>query len=272
MYEFATDTPVSIDLRVAAGRCDLTAEPRDTATVEVEPLNPGDDRAIQAAADTIVQLSGGQLTIKTPDTSGVGWLFGRRTAKLRITIAVPTGSSLEAKVASADLVCTGTLATVSVNNASGDVQLDQVTGDVSMNSASGDVRVAYVGGNLKANSASGDIDAGRVDGDVAHNSASGDTRIGETHGTVRIHSASGDVRIDAVVAGSVRANTASGDLIFGVPAGTGVWMDLNTASGTTSSDLSIGGERPLAGHDVELRGSTASGDIEIHRVPAPAAS
>ena len=268
MYEFATDTPVRIDLRVAAGRCDLTAEQRDSVVVDVAPLKDDDERARQAAADTVVQLSGDELTIKTPETSGVGWLFGRRTARLRITIGVPTDSSLEAKIASADLTCTGRLDTVSVNNASGNVRLDQVTGDLSMNTASGDVRATHVGGNLKSNSASGDIDAGRVDGNVTQNSASGDTRFGETHGSVKVHSASGDVRIDAVVAGSVKANTASGDLHFGVPAGTGVWMDLNTASGTTSSDLSIGGDRPIAGHDVELRGSTASGDIEVHRVPA----
>ena len=268
MYEFATDTPVSLELRVAAGRCDLTAEPRDTTTVEVEPLDPGDDRARQAADDTVVQLSGHRLIVKTPDTSGVGWLFGRRTAKLRVAIAVPVGSTLDAKVASADLTGTGELGAASIGNASGDVRLERVTGDVSVNTASGDVRLDHVGGSLKANSASGDVEAARVDGDVSHNSASGDTRIGATYGTVKVHSASGDVRIDAVVSGSVKVNTASGDIHFGVPAGTGVWMDLNTGSGMTSSDLSIGSERPLAGHDVELRGSTASGDIEIHRVPA----
>ncbi|HEY3503648.1 MAG TPA: DUF4097 family beta strand repeat-containing protein [Actinocatenispora sp.] len=270
MYEFPVDTPVSASIRIAAGRCDIVAEPRDTATVEVEPLDPGDDRAAAAAGETVVKLTGDKLLVKTPDTNGVGWLFGRRMAKLRITVHVPTDSSVDIHVASADVVCTGQITRLGVNNASGDVQVDRVTGDVSMNTASGDIRVGHVGGNLKANSASGDVTADRVDGDVSHHSASGDTTIGETHGTVEVRSASGDLRIGAAASGVVKVGTASGDVRVGVPAGTGVWLDLNTFGGNTISDLDVSVGRPLSGYDLEVQVSTASGDIEVHRVPAVA--
>lgn len=268
MYEFPCDTPVSATIRIAAGRCDVVAEQRDTATVEVEPLKAGDERAEAAAAETTVQLTGDKLLVKTPDTNGVGWLFGRRMARLRVTVHVPTDSSVHVEVASADVACTGQISQLGVNNASGDVQVDRVSGDVSVKTASGDIRVGYVGGNLTAHSASGDVRADRVDGDVTHSSASGDTTLGETHGSVKVHSASGDLRIGAAAAGLVRASSASGDVRVGVPAGTAVWLDLNTASGSTMSDLSVSAGRPLAGQDLELRISTASGDIDVHRVPA----
>ncbi|GAA4218511.1 DUF4097 family beta strand repeat-containing protein [Actinocatenispora rupis] len=268
MYEFPCDTPVTAAVRISAGRCDLVAEPRDTVTVEVEPLNGSDERAVQAAADTTVTMSGDKLLVRTPETSGVGWLFGRRMAKLRITVHVPTDSAADFESASADMAATGQLSRLSINNASGDITVERVTGDVTMNTASGDIRVGYVGGTLKAKSASGDVTADRVDGDVQHHSASGDTMLGETHGAVRVHSASGDLSIGAAAAGTVRASTASGDVRVGVPAGTGVWLDLNTASGSTTSDLAVHAGHPLAGHNLELRISTASGDIEVHRVPA----
>jgi DUF4097 and DUF4098 domain-containing protein YvlB len=101
---------------------------------------------------------------------------------------------------------------------------------------------------------------------VSHHSASGSTSLGTTQGTVKVHSASGDLRVARARAGKIKVSTASGDTTIGVPAGTGVWLDLNTGTGTTTSDLAVGGDAPLSGHDLELRIGTASGDIEVHRV------
>jgi len=268
MYEFPVETPLSVDLRVASGSCSITAEECDTATVLVEPVKPDDERARQAAAETVVQLTGDELVIKTPETNGIGWLFGRRTAALRITVRIPLDSALDAKVASAEVRCGGRLRALSVTNASGDVIADHVTGDTTINTASGDIQVSRVDGTVKAKSASGDLRVDYVGGGVSHNSASGDTTLGTTLGGVKIHAASGDIRIGAARSGSVKVTTASGDVSVGVPAGTGVWLDLNTASGTTTSDLTMSGDRPTATHDLELRVSTASGDVEVHRVPA----
>lgn len=270
MYEFPVETPLSVDLRVASGHCTVTAEERDSATVEVEPLKPDNEKAQQAAADTAVQLDGDQLIVHTPETSGMGWLFGRRTAALKITVHIPLDSTVDAKVASADVICGGRLRALSINDASGDVSAEHVTGDVSINTASGEIRLGRVEGSIKANSASGDLHVDYAGKDITNNSASGDTTLGTTQGEVKVRSASGDLRIACARSGKVKASTASGDVTVGVPAGTGVWLDLNTASGSTTSDLAIGGESPLSGHDLELRISTASGDINVHRVPAAA--
>lgn len=266
MYEFPCDTAVEAEIRVSAGRCDVTAEERNTVTVEVAALDPDDERAQQAAEETTVHFSGGGLLVKTPETNGVGWLFGRRNVRLRVTIHLPSRSAVDAKIASADFACTGTLETLRVHNASGNVYAERVTGDVAVNTASGDVRLGHVDGNVRANAASGDLSVDFVGGDVTNHAASGDTTLGWTRGAVKVHSASGDLHIGRAQSGMVKANTASGDVAIGVPAGTGVWLDLNTASGTTTSDLAVGGSAPLNGHDLELRVATASGDIEVRRI------
>lgn len=268
MYEFPVDAPLSVELHVASGHCTLTAEERDTATVEVEPMKSDNEKAQEAAAETVVELDGDRLLIKTPETSGMGWLFGRRSVALTITVRVPLDSAVDAKIASADVVCHGRLRALTINNASGDVSAEHVTGDVSINTASGDIRLGRVEGSIRANSASGDLRVDYAGDDVTNHSASGDTTIGTTVGDVKFRTASGDLRVGNARSGKVRAGTASGDVTIGVPAGTGVWLDLNTASGTTTSDLAVGGETPLSGHDLELRVSTASGDINVHRVPA----
>ncbi len=268
MYEFPCDTAVSTDIRISAGRCDITAEERSDVTVQVDPVNARDERSRQMAADTIVQFSGDTLLIKTPDTSSVGWLFGHRGAQVQVTIHLPTDSALDVKVASADLNCTGQVSRLSVNNASGNVYAERVSGDVSATSASGDIRLGQVDGDIKVNAASGDLTVDFAGGDITNHSASGDTSLGSVCGVVKVRSASGDVRIGNARSGKIKASTASGDVTVGVPAGTGVWLDLNTASGTTTSDLTVGAQTPLSGHDLELRVSTASGDIEVHRVGA----
>jgi hypothetical protein len=53
----------------------------------------------------------------------------------------------------------------------------------------------------------------------------------------------------------------------GVRAGTGVWLDLNTISGTTRNGLDMTAAPSGAnGHQLNLRVQTISGDIGVHRV------
>jgi hypothetical protein len=70
--------------------------------------------------------------------------------------------------------------------------------------------------------------------------------------------------------GAVRVDTVSGAASVGVAAGTGVWLDLRTLSGSTSSDLNPGDQAPPTGHDLELQVRTVSGDIDVHRVAVDA--
>jgi DUF4097 and DUF4098 domain-containing protein YvlB len=262
MPEFSCPGPIIVDLRLGGGSCDIRAEARDTAVVEVEPYDSS-DAAQQAARDTRVELSGDTLVISAPETGG--WLF-RRAPRLRVTATVPTGSTGRLRVASADITCQGQWGQVKVNSASGDIFIEHVTGDLSINSASGDARSGQVDGRLTVNTASGDVTANKVVGAVEIKGASADVEIDEIGGDLRINTASGDIRIGTARHGAITVNSASGDVSLGVAAGTGVWLDLNTLSGRTRSDLAMGDQSPASGHDLSIQVRTMSGDIDIHRV------
>lgn len=266
MYEFPCRGPITVDLRLAAGTIELYAEARDTATVQVEPYEDG-DAAREAADRTRVELSGDTLLIDAPESSS--WLW-RRAPRLRITARVPTGSSARLRAASADTSCHGEWAQVKLNTASGDASFTHVTGDLTVNTASGDVRVDRVGGQFTVKTASGDVSARHVNGSVDVKGASGDLRIDELGEDLSVTTASGDVNVGAARRGSLRTNTATGDVTIGVVSGTGVWLDLNTLSGRTESDLNMGDDSAATNHALTLQVRTVSGNIRIHRVTLPA--
>jgi hypothetical protein len=263
MPEFPCPGPITVDLRITGGTVELHAEPRDTAVVEVAPY---DDSAAsrEAAEQTRVELTGDTLLIAGPEAPG--WLL-RRSPRLRVSARVPADSAGRLRVASADVTGHGRWSHVKLNTASGDAYVEQVAADLSVNTASGDVRAVQVGGRLTVNSASGDVSAERVDGSVDVKSASGDVQVEQAGADVNVKTASGDTRIGATRHGTVRATTVSGDVSVGVVSGTGVWLDLNTLSGRTSSDLEMGGEPGTPSQpDLTVQVRTVSGNIDVHRV------
>ena len=263
MYEFDRSTPVTVVLRAQGGLVEIVAEERATIEVDVQPMDKS-DTAADAAAKTRVVLEDGTLLIHAP--GGDHWLW-RRTPKLWISVKVPIGSSLAAKSAAADIRATGVYDTVQVNAASADIEITEATGDVHLDAASGELTVQRVGGALYIKSASGALRIGDVTGDVSAETASGAIRTGGVGGSLRATSASGSIEIGALRQGTANVRTASGDVNVGVAPGAGVWMDLNTASGSSTSDLTARGDEPPADAptQLELRVRTASGDIRVHR-------
>jgi DUF4097 and DUF4098 domain-containing protein YvlB len=274
MQEFDRTTPVTVALRAHRGTVDITAADDATVQVDVVPLD-GSEAAADAARNTRVSLDGDTLTVQTPETSGWRW---HRAARLGITIRVPTGSSLAAKTGSADLRAAGRYATVQVSTASGDVWLEEATGSAHIEAASGDLSAGRIGGALRIGSSSGDVEVGDVTSDVTAKSASGDITIRSVGGSATADTASGDLQIGLVRRGQCRLSSASGDIEVGVAAGTGVWLDVSTASGDTVNELRMSGTPGLgtpttgtsdeaqSGAALELRVRTASGDIHIRRV------
>lgn len=269
MYEFPCDSQITAVVRVGGGSVEIVAEERASATVDVRPFDDSES-ARETAAHTRVEMHQNRLLVEAPEASG--WIF-RRSPRLRVDIRLPLDSSVQLKVASADISCHGRYEGVAVNSASGDVYVEQVTGDVSANTASGDVRIVEAGGSVRVNAASGDFAAQAVRGPVVAHSASGDVEIDEAAADIRATTASGNVRIGSTRRGTTRINSASGDVSIGVAAGTGVWLDLTTISGSTRSDLAVS-DQPTAGeqHQLNLEVRTMSGDIDVHRVSLPAAA
>jgi DUF4097 and DUF4098 domain-containing protein YvlB len=262
MREFECPEPITLQAKVGAGALFVVTGPRGTATVEVEPLDKSD-----AADRTVVGMRGDTLVIEAPDH---GW---RRRGQVRVRVHVPEGTRLRVKVASADASLSGRYGDTVVDAASGDVELGQVAGTLRVHTASGDVRVGRVDGQAVMDTASGDLRVGYAGGDATFASTSGDVVVGQAEGSVRVRSASGDVHVESVCRGEARLSTASGDVEVGVPAGTSVWLDLSTAGGRTRSNLEQLDGPPAGGKaDLNLHVSTASGDIDLRRVPVPTAA
>ncbi|BFU44206.1 DUF4097 family beta strand repeat-containing protein [Krasilnikovia sp. MM14-A1004] len=262
-YEFTHDGPLEVRLEMHRGAADITAEPGDAVRVQVTPF---DDSATarQVAENFRVQLDGNQLTVRPSEETGWPW---RRSAKVHVVIHVPAGSALDARTASADLRARGEYAELRADLASGDLYAERVTGAARVKAASGDLTLDRVGGSLHIGSASGDLRVGDVTGDVNANTASGDLTVRSIGGSLQAKTASGDIEVGRLAHGQANVHSASGDVTIGVARGTGVWLDLNTASGSTTSDLTMGqgGEESGQQAGLELRIRTASGDIHVHR-------
>ena len=124
---------------------------------------------------------------------------------------------------------------------------------------------------MNVQTASGDIDLEIVRGPASVASASGDVTIGEAYDNVSANTVSGDQEHGAVMRGNVAAHSVSGDVTIGVRRGSKVYLDCNTVSGDTSSELELTTDAPAGdGPLVEIRAKTVSGDIRITRAAAPA--
>lgn len=258
MPVFATPEPITLDVDFPAGDLKVTASDRDDTVVDVRPAREsGTD--LEYAAAVRVEHSGGTVFIKAPTVAKL-----RRTPKLDITVALPSGSAMRVVSASGDVVTAGTLADVGVNTASGDIRIEHAT-TLRARSASGDVRCAVTDGFADVNVTSGDVHLAHVGGDLALTTASGTLQVGHAGGDVTAKCASGRLVIDAVVEGRVSVQSASGDITIGVTEGTAAWLDVTSLSGRVYSALSQA-DQPAAGErTVELSARSLSGDIAIMR-------
>jgi len=273
---FDVSEPVELEVRLASGEIEIE-QVAGLTRAEVK-LIAHDEESQQLVDRAQIELRDHpghpQLIVDVPQRrSGfsLGVLLGRGGITCQVRVPESSGVSVRAK--SADVSVRGTCGAVSVQTASGDVTVQDVDGSFSVKSASGDVFAREVSANADVHTASGDVQIDTVRGRVNVQAVSGDVTIGAADSDVNVNTVSGDQSHGAVQRGKVAAHSVSGDVQIGVRRGSKVFLDCNTVSGDTSSELEItpdapGGSGPL----VEIRAKTVSGDIRIVRAPAPAAA
>ena len=272
------DTPEPIDLYVENGRgsVDVTA----TSTTETTVRITGERADEYDVRDLAGERGDRRIAIIAPKRSG-GFLG--KDARAEIVVEVPVASGLNAKIGSSDLATHGRFDDTRVDSGSGDVSLDVVDGETIVQSGSGDVAAEHLAGDARIKSGSGDVLVRRADsrllvttgsGDVrveatgdelAVKTGSGDALVGHLAGEAIFTTGSGDLVVHRVEAGRVTAKTASGDIRIGVVPGTPVWTDVRTASGRLASDLPSTGEPAPDQPYLEVRATTASGDVTLHQ-------
>src|SRR3954447_26375388 len=263
-------TPEAVALYVELGAGSLTVEAAETSETRVEVSG-------HRADEFTIELHGRNLAVLSPK----GRFFGVGNEDHTVRVVVPTGSDLATKTGSADTETTGALGVVSLKTGSGDIDVEHVEGALVVESGSGDVRCHEAAAEVRIKSGSGDIDLGDVRGVTGISTGSGDVVIGAVHektvvktgsgdlelkrsdSDVSLATASGDLVIGHATRGRISAKNVSGDVRVGIPAGTPVWTDVNTVTGSVASDLQSAG-KPADGQDyVELRATTVSGDVRL---------
>ncbi|MBL0746899.1 DUF4097 family beta strand repeat-containing protein [Nocardioides baculatus] len=270
-HTFDTSEPIVLHVENGRGLVDVTAT--DTAQTTIRITG-------ERAEEFDVRDLGDRIAIVAPHRNG--GIFGK-DARAEIVVEVPVASGLSAKVGSSDVVTHGRFADTRIDSGSGDITLDVVDGDTAVQSGSGDLVAQHLAGDSRVKTGSGDIRIDRVDSDLVITTGSGDVRIGRAGGELAVKTGSGDADVaeaagdvvftagsgDLVIgrasSGRITAKTASGDVSIGVAGGTPVWTDVRTASGRLSSSLPATGEPAEGQPFLEVRATTASGDVTLHQ-------
>ncbi len=201
----------------------------------------------------------------------------------RYEITVPPGTRVDAGAVSGDVSIRGTGAEVDAHSVSGSVVVEDANGTIDIGSVSGDVDLIRVGGRVDVSTVSGEIQVDGATGDYEANTVSGTITIrrGKLR-SFRTETVSGDVNYDGSIDanGDFHLNTHSGDVMIALPANAGAALELETWSGTITSDFPLTlqpgdnlGRRNrrmtfnIGQGGARLSAQTFSGDIAIRRAP-----
>lgn len=279
MPRFDTPSPITATIDVAAGYVRIQASDRTDTVVQVLPSDASDPTAVQAAKETQVEYTGGQLLVKAPKNK-IRSFFGRFPS-LDVNIELPSGSSVDAD-SYGELHSEGRLGESAFRTAAGAVRLEE-TGRLKLHTAAGDVFVGRSSGDVEATTSSGKIRIGDVDGAVVAKSSNGDITVGEVTGDARLGSANGDItveralgsltaktpygsiRIGEAVRGSVVLESGFGELEIGISNGTAAWLDVSSKHGLVRNALDPVDRPGASDETVEVRARTGFGDVIIHR-------
>lgn len=212
-----------------------------------------------------------RIKVDYPDTGGGwgGWWGGSAQSDTELTIELPRGVELLAKVVSAALDVEGVdgprlrLHSVSggvrARSASAEVEVQSVSGDLDLflegarradlQTVSGDLRLrGALAGPLKAETVSGDLDL-QLDAPLKE---------------ARLNVVSGDIVFQGALDAGARlqANSLSGDLQLRLPAATSASLQIETFSGRI--DSAVGSvEKEAQGPGASLRHRLGEGDADI---------
>ncbi|HEY3530198.1 MAG TPA: DUF4097 family beta strand repeat-containing protein [Nocardioides sp.] len=271
--QFETPEPIELYVEIGKGKVEIRATGTTTTTLDIE----GRD-----ADEVTVTFEGNRLSVIGPKDGG-SWFSGR-DRELDVTVELPTSSNVAVKTGSADIEIEGQVNEARLKTGSGDVTCDTFTGPGRCETGSGDVEVSEALAELQVKSGSGDISVGACLGNLNVSTGSGDVEVGTTNAKTVVKTGSGDLRVVTANAdlsmstgsgdlsvgtarrGRVSLKGASSDVEIGIPAGTPVWADINTVTGTIRSHIESVGAPQEGQEHVELQARTVSGDITLTEV------
>jgi Putative adhesin len=248
-HRFHTPEPIELEIKIPAGDIHIETVEGDESFVSLDGVDKLLDLAEvrQEGRRIVVELKGKKsfgLTISIGD-------FNFGPGGLRVRARVPHGSTTNLQTSSADMKLRGRVRSLDVKTVSGDLVVNgEIEREATVKTMSGDVRLERVGGELRVQTVSGDVNAQSVGGSIVAKSVSG------------------DFRVESAREGHVTAQSVSGDIELGVPAGTLLDVDAGSVSGDLASEVPLGSDpgADLAdGPTLVVRGKTVSGDFRVFR-------
>jgi len=194
--KFDTPDQISAVLDIPAGRVRFIAADRSDTVVEVLPANAASSRDVKAAEQATAEYAGGVLRIEAPVKNRILGSSGF----VEVTVQLPAGSRVEAKVASAEFRTVGRLGDVTLEASQGSVKVDEAAS----------ARLAVL---------DGDVSVGRLGGDA------------------EISTSRGDLKVDEAVSGTVVLRTEAGSITVGAAAGVSASLDAGTTLGRIHNSL-----------------------------------
>lgn len=140
MPTFDTPEPIFAAIDIGAGHLRISASDRTDTVVDVRPTDESDDADVKAAEQARVEYGNGRLLVQATRSKAKLRPFLRRNASIDVTVELPTGSRVDAKVW-ADVRSDGRLGDSVFTSSAGDIRLDQ-TGRLKLRTAAGNVSVA----------------------------------------------------------------------------------------------------------------------------------
>ncbi|MGW2669841.1 DUF4097 family beta strand repeat-containing protein [Streptomyces sp. NPDC001272] len=219
MPTFATSAPVSAVLDIPAGHIRLVAGDRADTTVEVRPADPSKGRDVKAAE--LIEVSYAEGVLRVVAAEAKNRLTGN-SGFVEVTVQLPAGSHVEAKLAAGEVRGKGRLGDVFLEAAQAQVELDET--------ATARVTVQ-----------------------------SGDVTLGRLGGTAEITTQKGEIAISEATAGVVTLTTQHGNITVGAARGVAASLDAGTGFGRIDNALqSTGGAAPLTIHATTAYGDISA--------------
>jgi hypothetical protein len=173
MQKFTTAAPIAAVLDIPAGRVRVVAVDRGEAIVEVLPADASKSRDVKAAEQTTVHYADGVLRITAAKSRSLG-----PSGSLAVTVELPAGSRVEAKVASAEFHTAGRLGDIVFAGALGEITVDEAA-SVHLTTDAGNVSIGRLTGSAEITTSKGDISiAEAVRGTVVLRTEAGEISVG----------------------------------------------------------------------------------------------
>ena len=279
MPTYHTPTPIDLAIDLPVGAIEVFAGDRADTVVTVSPTNPKKAVDRRGAEETKVDFDGHRLTITGPRPR-FSWIGP--TESVDVSVELPTGSRLTAKIAVGALRTVGRLGATRIKSSTGAVDVD-TTGDLWLRASHGNATLGAAEGGIEITADYGQIRVGTVKGDAILKASYGNVLVGESGGdldarlsygdleitkalaSVAAKTAYGSIELRQVSSGSIEVESGYGQVTIGVRPGVPAWLDLSSKDGRVRNHLEGDRAPDESEQAVAVRARTQWGDITIQR-------